>query len=139
MSGLPSLPGLPGLPVSPDASSAEAAPGEATTQVMRSKGGKPPKDGTSVLDNGGPVSALSPATSLVNSTPVGGAVTSTAKGLPVGASSLPVGDVGLMSAAQPAGVTGMTGSSLVALMLGAMFAASATLFGATRRFRLGRR
>ncbi|MEU8251992.1 chaplin family protein [Nonomuraea sp. NPDC048916] len=110
--GLPALPGLPGLPATP---------------------GKPAKRATSsaasVAGPSGPLSAVSPATSLVSSTPVGGAVTSAAGALPIG----------LMSAAQPIGVTGMNNGSLFALVLGGMFAASATLFAATRRFRLGRK
>ncbi|MET8332837.1 chaplin family protein [Streptosporangium canum] len=70
-------------------------------------------------------SPLAPATDLVSSTPLGGA--------------LPVGDLGLMSAAQPAGVTGMNPGSLVALLAGVMAAASATLFATTRRVRFGRK
>ncbi|MER6944466.1 chaplin family protein [Nonomuraea sp. NPDC000554] len=116
--GLPELPGLPGLPGQP------AAP------VKPAKHGKAPV--TNVAGGNVPASALAPATSLVKSTPVGGAVTSAAGGLPVG-------DLGLMSAAQPAGVTGMNSSSLFALVIGGMLAASATLFATTRRFRLGRK
>ncbi|MFC4057232.1 chaplin family protein [Planomonospora corallina] len=52
--------------------------------------------------------------------------------------AVPVGDIGLMSAARPAGVTGMTSGSLLALVLGGMAAASATLFSLTRRVRTGR-
>jgi hypothetical protein len=44
-----------------------------------------------------------------------------------------------MSAAQPVGMTGMNSGSLLALVLGAMAAASATLFATTRRLRLGRK
>jgi hypothetical protein len=44
-----------------------------------------------------------------------------------------------MSAARPAGVTGMNTGALFALVLGAMCAGSAVLFAATRRFRLGRK
>lgn len=108
--GLPALPAMPGLPGQP------ATPGQGRTHNASTS----------------PVSALGPATSLVGATPVGGAVTSAA-------GSLPVGDLGLMSAAQPAGVTGMNSTSLFALVLGAMFAASTTLFATTRRFRLGRK
>ncbi|MFI6321573.1 chaplin family protein [Nonomuraea sp. NPDC050556] len=109
--GLPALPALPGLPGAP---------------TVPTAGKAQPKSG------GSPLSALGPATSLVASTPVGGAVGSAAGGLPVGG-------LGLMSAAQPAGVTGMNSSSLLALVLGAMFAASATLFATTRRVRLGKK
>ncbi|WP_336213962.1 chaplin family protein [Nonomuraea sp. LPB2021202275-12-8] len=110
--GLPELPALPGLP------------GQPATPAPK---GKKPAAGAS-----GPVSALAPATSLVGSTPVGGAVGSATGGLPTGG-------LGLMSAAQPTGVVGMTTGSLFALVLGGMLAASATLFATTRRFRLGRK
>ncbi|MFD1932974.1 MULTISPECIES: chaplin family protein [Nonomuraea] len=110
--GLPELPGLPGLP------------GQPATPAQHQGQGTPA--------GGSPASALGPATSLVASTPVGGAV-----GSATGA--LPVGDLGLMSAAQPSGVTGMNSNSLLALVMGAMFAASATLFATTRRIRFGKK
>ncbi|GAA2374338.1 chaplin family protein [Nonomuraea africana] len=110
--GLPELPGLPGLP------------GQPATPAQR--------QGKATPAPSSPVSALGPATQLVSSTPVGGAV-----GSATGA--LPVGDLGLMSAAQPSGVTGMNSNSLLALVMGAMFAASATLFATTRRFRPGKK
>ncbi|MEV0590289.1 chaplin family protein [Nonomuraea cavernae] len=116
--GLPALPGLPGLPGQPATPGKPAKPGKRATAAA-----------SSVAGPSGPLSAVSPATSLVSSTPVGGAVTSAAGALPIG----------LMSAAQPIGVTGMNNGSLFALVLGGMFAASATLFAATRRFRLGRK
>ncbi|MER5422572.1 chaplin family protein, partial [Streptosporangium roseum] len=93
--------GLPGVP---------AVPG--TPATARSAGQKAD-------------SPLTPATDLVSSTPIGGA--------------LPVGDLGLMSAAQPAGVTGMNPGSLAVLLAGVMAAASATLFATTRRVRFGRK
>ncbi|MFI7439126.1 chaplin family protein [Nonomuraea indica] len=116
--GLPVLPGLPGLP------------GQPATPVKPVKPGK--KARTAGTTSGSPLAAAEPATALVAQTPVGGAVTSATR-------SLPVGDVGLMSAARPAGVTGMNTGALFALVLGAMSAGSAVLFAATRRFRLGRR
>ncbi|MFF5204954.1 chaplin family protein, partial [Streptosporangium sp. NPDC000396] len=70
-------------------------------------------------------SPLSSATDLVSSTPVG--------------ETLPVRDLGLMSAAQPVGVTGMNSGSLFALLLGAMAAASATLFVTARRIRFAKK
>ena len=122
--GLPQLPELPGLP------------GQAQTPAQPKTAQSAPVDRTDGAGRSarpsGPVSALDPATSLVASTPVGGAVTSAAH-------SLPIGDIGLMSAAQPAGVTGMNSGSLLALLLGSMLAASATLFATARRFRLGRK
>jgi hypothetical protein len=116
--GLPQLPELPGLPA---LAQAPARPGKSVMSGRTGRGGAARS-----------ASPLSPATDLVSSTPVGGAVNSAARGLPVGA-------VGLMSAEQPDGVTGMNSSSLLALVLGGMFAASATLFASTRRFRLGRK
>ncbi|GAA4576658.1 chaplin family protein [Planotetraspora kaengkrachanensis] len=53
--------------------------------------------------------------------------------------ALPLKNLGLMSAEQPVGVTGMNSGSLAALLLGAMFAASASLFAVTRRVRVGRK
>ncbi|NUW32627.1 DUF320 domain-containing protein [Nonomuraea sp. SMC257] len=127
---LPSLPGLPDRPARPASPAQPAKPAKPAKPVTRGKHAK------EVVSNAGgvsgPLSAVSPATSLVASTPVGGAATSAAR-------SLPVGDIGLMSAARPAGITGMSFGALVALLLGGMCAASATLFAATRRFRLGRK
>ncbi|SEG80002.1 Small secreted domain [Nonomuraea solani] len=119
--GLPQLPELPGLP------------GQAQTPAQPEKAHhSAPVDGRGRGVSSGPGSALAPATDLVGSTPAGGAVSSATR-------SLPVGDLGLMSAAQPAGVTGMNSGSLLALVLGSMLAASATLFGTARRFRIGRK
>ncbi|MEU8108409.1 chaplin family protein [Nonomuraea muscovyensis] len=118
--GLPVLPALPGLP------------GQPATPVKSVKPGKKARAAGATATAGGPLAAAEPATSLVAKTPVGGAVTSATR-------SLPVGDVGLMSAARPAGVTGMNTGALFALVLGAMCAGSAVLFAATRRFRLGRK
>ncbi|TMR99094.1 chaplin family protein [Nonomuraea basaltis] len=117
---LPGLPELPGLPVQ---AQNPAKPAKAAMS------GRADRSGHGV---GGPASPLSPATDLLASTPVGGTVTSVTHGLPIG-------DVGLMSAEQPAGVTGMNPSSLLALVLGSMLAASATLFASARRFRFGRK
>jgi hypothetical protein len=134
-----SLPGAAGLPSLPDAAAVTSLPGAAglpsvpgvsgvtTAPVKDPQSGKVPAG-----DDAGPKGPLAPATSLVDSTPVGGTVKSTAGGLPTGG-------LGLMSAAQPAGVTGMTNGSLFALVLGGMLAASATLFATTRRFRLGKK
>ncbi|MEW9550039.1 chaplin family protein [Nonomuraea sp. NPDC050783] len=147
MFGLPQFPELSGLPTEPQAPAAPAAisagksgkSGKAGKSAMAGHGDRHGRGNAAVPGNGravaGPVrpsSPLSPATDLVGSTPVGGAVGSAAHGLPVG-------DVGLMSAAQPTGVTGMNPGSLLALALGAVFAASATLFASARRFRLGRK
>ncbi|MFC5814086.1 chaplin [Nonomuraea harbinensis] len=106
--GLPQVPGMPGLPSTP------------ATPAKSAKPAKPSKKHTAGSAN--------PATELVAATPVGGTVKSLTRGLPAG-------DLGLMSAAQPAGVTGMSAASLLALALGGLFAVTATLFAATRRFR----
>ncbi|WP_327587303.1 chaplin [Nonomuraea sp. NBC_00507] len=112
--GLPQLPELPGLPVQ----------AQAPAKVSKTAHSRPAPARSS--------SPLSTATDLVSSTPVGGAVTSVTRGLPIGG-------IGLMSAEQPAGLTGMNPSSLLALALGAMFAASATLFASARRIRFARK
>ncbi|WP_181957992.1 chaplin family protein [Nonomuraea mesophila] len=146
--GLPSLPGLPGLPTQ---AKTPAKPGQAKTPAKprrtavtpakpkrtvatpkRTAASAAPADRAGRAQHSGAASPLAPATSLVASTPVGGAVTSATRGLPVG-------KLGLMSAEQPAGVTGMNSSSLLALMLGGLFAASATLFATARRFRPSRK
>ncbi|MEV0827877.1 chaplin family protein [Nonomuraea rubra] len=116
--GLPALPELPGLPVTP------AKPKRTAVSA--------PVDGKGRAVSSGPASALAPATDLVASTPAGGAVASATR-------SLPVPDVGLMSAEQPAGVTGMNAGSVLALLVGSLLAASATMFATARRFRFGRK
>ncbi|MEV0999720.1 chaplin family protein [Nonomuraea sp. NPDC050202] len=116
--GLPALPELPGLPLSPEKPKRTAV--------------SAPVDGKGRATSSRSSSPLAPATALVASTPAGGAVASATR-------SLPVPDVGLMSAEQPAGVTGMNASSLLALLVGSMLAASATMFATARRFRFGRK
>ncbi|MEO3874191.1 chaplin family protein [Nonomuraea sp. B12E4] len=116
--GLPQIPELPGLP-------AEAQKPSKTRHAA-------PADNSRRSRPSNSISPLQPATGLIASTPVGGAVTSAADGLPVSG-------LGLMSAEQPAGVTGMNSGSLLALVLGSMFAVSAMLFGTARRFRFGRK
>ncbi|TDD11660.1 chaplin family protein [Nonomuraea diastatica] len=142
--GLPSVPGLPGLPAQ---AKTPAAPKRTVVTPAKPKRtavtpAKPKRTAVSAATpadrsgrarpSGAAASPLAPATSLVASTPVGGVVTSATR-------NLPVGNLGLMSAEQPAGVTGMNSSSLLALMLGGLFAASATLFATARRFRPGRK
>ncbi|NRQ30688.1 chaplin [Nonomuraea sp. NN258] len=125
--GLPALPSLPGLPGQAQTPAEPAAPAKPAK-----RGKTPAADRADAATPAGSSSPLAPATDLVASTPVGGAVTSAA-------GSLPVGGLGLMSAAQPAGVTGMNSSSLLALVVGGMLAASATLFASARRFRFGKK
>ncbi|MEV0974579.1 chaplin family protein [Microtetraspora glauca] len=84
---------------------------------------------------GGAGAALAPVTGLVGSLPVANGLGG-ANALGGASDVLPLGDLGLMSAEQPVGVTGMNPGSLIALALGAMFAASATMFAVVRRFRL---
>ncbi|MBG0826836.1 DUF320 domain-containing protein [Planomonospora sp. ID67723] len=116
---------LPALPVVPALNGAPQAHGpslpvvgdvQSLTQlpVVPARGQSPQQD----------ASPLAPAAGLLSSTPVG---------------ALPVGDIGLMSAAQPAGVTGMNSGSLLALVFGGLAAASATMFALTRRVRFGKR
>ncbi|MEV4470044.1 chaplin family protein [Nonomuraea sp. NPDC049504] len=116
--GLPALPELPGLTQAP------ATP--------KRKHAAAPADHKRRTAPSSPISALSPATDLVASTPAGSTIASATR-------SLPIGGIGLMSAEQPAGVTGMNSGSLIALVFGGMLAASATLFASARRFRLGRK
>ncbi|MFI7423482.1 chaplin family protein [Nonomuraea sp. NPDC049684] len=138
---LPELPGLPGQAQAPVQGPAQARPGAVDMPAKSWEKRVPVRPGKRHMadrtDHGRraparPSSPLAPATDLLSSTPVGGAVTSATGGLPVG-------NLGLMSAAQPAGLTGMNSSSLLALLLGSMFAASATLFATARRFRFGRK
>ncbi|MET8158287.1 chaplin family protein [Sphaerisporangium sp. NPDC005289] len=135
---------LPELPLVP------SLPGQSGTMMRRPSGpaGVPPKadplpllptlPGGAREGGGGPleqvtgVVANSPVGEAVSSTPVGGVVDGKA------ARELPI-NPGLMSAEQPVGLTGMNSGSLVALLAGALFAASATLFAGTRRLRLRRR
>ncbi|MEV5327231.1 chaplin family protein [Nonomuraea sp. NPDC052634] len=134
--GLPALPELPGLTQAP-----ATPPKRTATPPKRrvhhaaaadSKSRASSADRKRRTASSSPISALSPATDLVASTPAGSAVTSATR-------SLPIGDIGLMSAEQPAGVTGMNSGSLLALAFGGMLAAAATLFASARRFRFGRK
>ncbi|MFF4772007.1 chaplin family protein [Microtetraspora fusca] len=77
---------------------------------------------------GGAAAALAPVTGLVGSLPVADSLGGTRE-------ILPLGNLGLMSAEEPVGVTGMNPGSLIALALGAMFAASASMFAVVRRLR----
>jgi hypothetical protein len=148
---LPDLPGLPSAPVKPSLPGKQSLPGKAS---LPGKPGKPSLPGKPALP-GKPVAPrkpasphtvvsqhklaasdqhtgasgpLAPVTGLVRSTPAGSAVEGAA-------AALPVGELGLMSAEEPTGVTGMNSASLLALVVGAMFAASATIFATTRRLR----
>ncbi|WTL69588.1 chaplin family protein [Streptosporangium sp. NBC_01495] len=136
------LPALPAVPALGGAAGEASAPGLASTPAAQGAAAdrsrfpaaarlpelpavpavpaSPASDRASEAGNGSP------------SAPVAG-LTST----PAGA--LPVGDLGLMSAAQPVGVTGMNIGSLVTLLIGAMAAAAATVFGTTRRIRFGKK
>ncbi|MFF4989688.1 chaplin family protein [Streptosporangium saharense] len=115
--GLPSRTGLTGLPVLPKVPLGSAS-GERSRPVSVGV-----VDG--LLNRGGLVGLTRGAQSAPQLAPQ--AVT---KGLPV---------VGLMSAAQPVGVTGMNSGSLFSLLLGAMAAASAALFVTARRIRFAKK
>jgi len=121
---LPVVPGgltdLPTAPVAHQASHSAAHHGPAK--------GKAPKAHGKAAAPQAEAGPLQPVAQLAEGTPVASAV-----------QALPMGNVGLMSAEQPTGVTGMNAGSLLALAIGTMFAASATLFALTRRFRLGRK
>ncbi|PZG20778.1 hypothetical protein C1I98_37390 [Spongiactinospora gelatinilytica] len=156
LSTLPQLPGLPVLAETPISKppagrgTAEPAPagkgGKAGKSSRSGKAGKATKKMSSRpvpggrgddkrRPKGGALSVAEPVTDLVGSTPAGGAVRDTAEGLPVKG----LRANGLMSAEQPLGVIGMNSGALAALMLGAMFAVSATLLAGIRRLRFGRR
>ncbi|MBB4917312.1 chaplin family protein [Streptosporangium saharense] len=115
--GLPSRTGLTGLPVLPKVPLGSAS-GERSRPVSVGV-----VDG--LLNRGGLVGLTRGAQSAPQLAPQ-----SVTKGLPV---------VGLMSAAQPVGVTGMNSGSLFSLLLGAMAAASAALFVTARRIRFAKK
>ncbi|MCT9929811.1 chaplin family protein [Planotetraspora sp. A-T 1434] len=142
MLGLPELPSVPGAPAaSPAGHAATTGKGSPVPPAVSQVTGSLPVNGT--LDQ---ATGALPANGLGQTTkglPVNG-VEQVTKGLPVNGvdqatDALPLKNLGLMSAEQPVGVTGMNPGSFAALVLGAMFAASATLFAATRRFRFGRK
>ncbi|MEV7008409.1 chaplin family protein [Streptosporangium sp. NPDC051022] len=147
LAGLPELPELPvssGLPKTSDLTGGSGLSGVASgiqgSGIQGSGAQSRGARGRGVQGRGAqsaprkPDSVLAPATGLLSSTPAGGALPAKG-GLPVD-TSLPVG---LMSAAQPIGVTGMNSGSLFALLLGAMAAASATLFVTARRIRFAKK
>ncbi|GAA3096327.1 chaplin family protein [Streptosporangium carneum] len=115
--GLPELPEVPGVAdpaaVADSAGVSDAAGVSGLPGAATRSAQSSPKKGDS---------PLAPTAGLVPSTPIGNAL-----------------PVGLMSAAQPIGVTGMNSGSLLALVLGAMSAASATLFVTARRIRFARK
>ncbi|WP_433220865.1 chaplin family protein [Microtetraspora malaysiensis] len=107
LSALPMVPGVPDSGLLPTAAASPARP---------------------AAGKGGAAGALAPVTGLVGSLPV-------ANSLGGATDVLPLGNLGLMSAEQPVGVTGMNPGSLIALALGALLAASATMFAVVRRLR----
>ncbi|MEN3533542.1 chaplin family protein [Microbispora sp. ZYX-F-249] len=130
MLGLPETPSLPGAP-------AKKGNKGGSTPAAVSKAGGALGDATRTLPT---QQTLEDATASLP-------VADTARSLPTGDLSkstgvLPLGELSslkLMSAEQPVGLTGMNPASFLALALGAMFAASASLFAVTRRFRFGRK
>ncbi|MEV5411041.1 chaplin family protein [Thermopolyspora sp. NPDC052614] len=132
---LPNLPAVSGLPASALLSAGAPAAVESPKGGSKAGAGKGARGkGQEVARpvapkaEAGQAGPLQPVTDLVGGTPVGSA-----------AGALPLGNIGLMSAEQPGGVTGMNAGSLLALALGTLFAASATLFALTRRLRPGRK
>ncbi|GII62858.1 hypothetical protein Skr01_29430 [Sphaerisporangium krabiense] len=129
---LPDLPLAPALPGRPKAgetthqSSQAGGPGEKPLGLPE----LPVTPGRPAPSGGGP---LVPVQRVVSGTPVGGVIGGARSG--AGASPVGVGTLGLMSAERPLGVTGMNAGSLVALLTGALCAASAILFAGTRRLR----
>ncbi|MER7128381.1 chaplin family protein [Streptosporangium saharense] len=119
--GLPSRVGLTRLPVLPRVPLGSAS-GERSRPVSVGA-----VDG--LLNRGGLVGLTRGVQSAPQSAPQPGQQ-SVIKELPV---------VGLMSAAQPAGVTGMNSGSLLSLLFGAMAAASAALFVTARRIRFAKK
>ncbi|MBO3751814.1 DUF320 domain-containing protein [Streptosporangiaceae bacterium NEAU-GS5] len=118
--GLPHLPGLPGLP---------GTPGTPGTSAPTGRAHGPASVAAAPAQASSP---LTPVTNLAGSLPVVGSAGQLTNGLPTGG-------LGLVSSEESIGASGMNLGSLVALALGALCAASAVLFGTTRRFRLGRR
>ncbi|OPG02415.1 hypothetical protein B1L11_42570 [Microbispora sp. GKU 823] len=133
------LPNMLGLPETPSLPAVPAAKGKkgAGTPAAVSKAGGTLDDATRSLPTN---QTLEDATASLP-------VADTARNLPTGdlgksTDVLPLGKLSglkLMSAEQPVGLTGMNPASFLALALGAMFAASASLFAVTRRFRFGRK
>ncbi|GII39229.1 chaplin family protein [Planotetraspora phitsanulokensis] len=140
MSALPAVPALSGLKEANGVRqmSAAATPSAPAVGDLPSMTGLPALPGApDALPSG---SLDKTARTLTGKNTVSG-VTDT---LPTGdldetTDALPLKNLGLMSAEQPVGVTGMNSGSLAALLLGAMFAASASLFAVTRRVRVGRK
>jgi len=125
---LPNMLGLPETPSLPVVSDAKGKKAGSTPAAVSKVGG--------TLD--GATRSLPAAKTLEDATrglPTGDLGKSTDGLLPLGKLS----GLNLMSAEQPVGLTGMNPASLLALALGAMFAASASLFAVTRRFRFGRK
>ncbi|GAA1264788.1 hypothetical protein Psi02_63740 [Planotetraspora silvatica] len=144
MSALPGVPALSGLKEAngvPQQMSAAAAPSAPSVGDLPSMAGLPALPGAPMGSSTLPSGSLDKtARTLTGQDAVGGVTDA----LPVSdlgeaTDALPLKNLGLMSAEQPVGVTGMNSGSLAALLLGAMFAASASLFAVTRRIRVGRK
>ncbi|GGO26220.1 hypothetical protein GCM10010116_52630 [Microbispora rosea subsp. aerata] len=128
MLGLPETPSLPvaAAPKGKKSGSAPAAVSKATATLDGATRSLPAKQ---TLED---ATASLPIADTARNLPTGD-LGKTTDGL------LPLGGLKLISAEQPVGLTGMNPASFLALALGAMFAASASLFAVTRRFRLGRK
>ncbi|GIH81814.1 chaplin family protein [Planobispora rosea] len=116
---------LPALPVIPGQGDTQ----QAGTTAHKANGPALPVvgdvQGVANLPATGLQQATAPVTDLADSTPI--------------ADILPLEGAGLMSAAQPVGVTGMNSGSLLALVLGGLATISAAMFSVTRRARLGKK
>ncbi|WP_327048555.1 chaplin family protein [Microbispora sp. NBC_01189] len=140
MLGLPEAPSLPAAPPVPASRAGKGvAPVGNPAAVVSKATGSLPAAGS--LDD---TARTLPAKRTLDDATASLPVADTTRNLPTGdlgrtTEVLPLGKLGLMSAEQPVGLTGMNAGSFAALVLGAMFAASASLFAVTRRFRFGRR
>ncbi|MBO4269560.1 chaplin family protein [Microbispora triticiradicis] len=140
MLGLPEAPGLPAAPPVPAGKGVKGvAPAGNPAAVVSKATGALPAAGS--LDD---TARTLPAQRTLDDATASLPVADATRNLPTGdlgktTEVLPLGKLGLMSAEQPVGLTGMNAGSVAALVLGAMFAVSASLFAVTRRFRFGRR
>ncbi|WP_055482470.1 chaplin family protein [Sphaerimonospora mesophila] len=138
LANMKGMSGLPSLPVA-DTVVAKSGAAKGNTPVASQPAGSLP-----VGDTLGQATRSLPVNKTVENASGGLPVRDLTRNLPTGdlkgaTDLLPLGDLNLMSAEQPVGLTGMNPASFAALVLGAMFAASASLFALTRRVRLRRK
>ncbi|WP_239137702.1 chaplin family protein [Sphaerisporangium rufum] len=122
---LPELPKVPGRQDVRDLARRSGGPVPGGAAAEENPAGAPSLSGKERAAGG----AVDQARKVVSGTPAGAVV-----------KSLPVGSMDLMSADRPIGLTGMNSGSVVALIVGGLFAAAAAAFSAgTRRLRPRRR